>query len=316
MPAGRPRGPTILFGVSTPLKNVIYHNNVRATLTWSSTGCSVVPMEIEFDAAASEFDDALTAAGKEEADSVAHALLRNKLHRFSDDGGPDRLHRFSDDSAWGSAVTAAAPVADDTAKLDGPKVPHDGAAAQDAISASVRGVWRTAVAVLLVLIAPGVAFALVFWIENHIAGGAANDPAASGGIEVTAIVGFEPVAKDESTMAAAKAEHLGEGETVQLEVEEKACAEADAAAAAEAAEAEAARLEAEEEARAETEDEVATAETARLEADEETRADATAEAVAADAAPLEVEEEADAETEDEVATAEAARLEAEEEARA
>ena len=77
-PAARPNN----FGVSTPLKNVIYHNNVRATLTWSSTGCSVVPMEIEFDAAASEFDDALTAAGKEEADSVAHALLRNKLHRM------------------------------------------------------------------------------------------------------------------------------------------------------------------------------------------------------------------------------------------
>ena len=103
---------------------------------------------MEFDAAASEYDAAVTAAGgpddtgpahAEEADSVAHALLRDKQHRFSDDGGPDgRLHCFSDDSAWGSAATPAAPVAEDTAMPDGPKVPRDGGAERAEKSAAAE----------------------------------------------------------------------------------------------------------------------------------------------------------------------------------
>ena len=66
----------------------------------------------------------------EEADriDIAHALLRNKVHGFSEDD----LHRFSDDGASDSTDTTADPIVDGTAKSDDPKAPHDGAAAQGA----------------------------------------------------------------------------------------------------------------------------------------------------------------------------------------
>ena len=72
----------------------------------------------------------------EEADriDIAHALLRNKVHCFSEDD----LHRFSDDGASGSTDTTADPIANGTAKSDDPKAPHDGAAAQDAAPAPVE----------------------------------------------------------------------------------------------------------------------------------------------------------------------------------
>ena len=76
-------------------------------------------------------DDTDPAHG-EEVESIAHALLRDRLHRFSDDGGKFSDDGFSDDDAWDLIDTAAAPIADDIAKSIDPKALHDAAAAQDA----------------------------------------------------------------------------------------------------------------------------------------------------------------------------------------
>ena len=63
---------------------------------------------------------------------------------------------------------------------------------------------RAAVAVLLILIAAGVA--VIFWEERHVGGGVANEAPAVGDAEVAAGAGFGFVSTDDSATAAAENE--------------------------------------------------------------------------------------------------------------
>ena len=393
-------------------------------------------------------DDAGQPCAENEADPIAHALLLNRHHSFADYVGPDKLRRFSDDgfsdgddddtakpdgpkaphdraaaqhaappTAMSASVagdrsqaggddtdTAATLIADDTLKSDDSTLPSDGAAAQDAalpssaMSASVaddrsqadrddtpasersckhglstdsnnasngfkwfthedrdsmtkagaggRGVSctaankrRTAIAVdvlfMLVLIASGIA--LVFWNEEYIGGGAANETAAEGRVEIAAAVGsveadVELIHRGRmeelppSPSSSAPAPRMGDAVLIEgtglrwgglaysaVVVDVRA---SDATIKLRYADGGYKRFWRDEfERRVRSVDgrkaEAAPAEATPLEAEEEAHAEAEADVADADAAPHEAEEEERAQANAEVADAEAAPLEAE-----
>ena len=98
---------------------------------------------------------------------------------------------------------------DDSSPEDSNKGTNDDASPEDRDSTMKAGagchwVLRAAVAVLLILIAAGVA--VVFWKETHIGGGAANEAPAVGDAEIAAGAGFGFISTDDSATAAAENE--------------------------------------------------------------------------------------------------------------